>query len=197
MTLSWSCSLPTSALSIALYVVYAVPAGADERSFISEKEVQTIVYENTSSPAAIVDQKWIDADNEIEIKNIELGLSEEVILPDQAGLPIVSEETLVRVIDREDGTQIATVSLGEVAQEFRFSFAGSYLEMKDGYVLVRPDQFAEPEKIIDPAWVQDTAGNEVNTFFEVDGDTLIQHVDKSVNGAPVVALGSGYCAGKV
>lgn len=95
------------------------------------------------------------------------------------------------------GTQTVTVSPDEMAQEFRFSFAGSCLEMKDGYVLVRPDQFAEPEKIIDPAWAQDTAGNKVKTFFEVDGDTLIQHVDKSVNGVPVVALGSGYCAGKV
>lgn len=96
-----------------------------------------------------------------------------------------------------DGTQIVTVSPGEMAQEFRFSFAASYVEMKNGYVLVWPDHFAEPEKIIDPAWAQDTAGNKVKTCFEVDGDALIQHVDKSVNGAPVVALGSGYCAGKV
>ncbi|MDR0690661.1 MAG: hypothetical protein LBF32_01060 [Streptococcaceae bacterium] len=42
--------------------------------------------------------------------------------------------------------------------------------------------------IISPAWARNAKGNEVNTFFTVNGNQLIQHIDFDQNSIfPIVA----------
>ncbi|MDO5032079.1 hypothetical protein [Corynebacterium sp.] len=125
-----------------------------------------------------------------------------------------------------DGKQIVTISPGESEQEFRFDFGGKFLEEKEGYILVRNEQFEDPYQIIDPAWAEDINGNKIETRYEIEGDTLVQHINASITGDLIVAdpyirdvygwgkkigqelvfskdetslaaIGTSYCAGKI
>lgn len=183
----FSHKLIASASAIVLSGYCVSPAVAVENDLISNDVVQKIVEENTLSPASITNQKWIEANDEIDIQEVDEIQQTNEVVSEQAEILTTTGKRFAQVIDREDGRQIITLSPGDHDQEFRFNFEGAFLEEKDGYILVRPEQFEEPYQIIDPAWAQDTNGEKVDTHYEIVGDTLVQHVNASATGTPVVA----------
>lgn len=106
----------------------------------------------------------------------------------QTPLSSLSDETVTKIITRDDGIQMVSVNDGDNPLDLAFQFPGSFLEkLPSGHILVRPAEGEEPTSYIDPAWAQDVTGNPVQTSFEVNGDKLIQHIASSPSSSQVVS----------
>lgn len=94
-----------------------------------------------------------------------------------------------------------TIENANAPKKYSFDF-----ELHNGYSLVKDydyedeydnwdcgaiyvvDEKNEVVSTIDPAWAKDAKGNNVYTYYEVKGNTLVQHVDFDANSVfPIVA----------
>lgn len=109
--------------------------------------------------------------------------------------------------DEQDGIifdavrTMITIENANAPKKYSFDF-----ELPNGYSLVKDydyedeydnwdcgaiyvvDEKNEVVSTIDPAWAKDAKGNNVYTYYEVKGNTLVQHVDFDANSVfPIVA----------
>lgn len=212
--------LAASTLSVS-FLAFAPSATATE---IDDGLVDSIVAANTKSPSPSTGEKWVPNDGSLKI-------NEGSLLPQQDSIttpaPSKNAGTKTKLIEREDGNQLVSVSDGDAPLELSFEFSDSFLEkLPSGHILVRPAEGEEPSAYTEPAWAKDVDGNEVNTHFSIDGDKIIQHISSSPAGKPVIsdpyirdvhgwgkkigqelvfskdetsgiAIGTAYCAGKI
>lgn len=212
--------LAASTLSVS-FLAFAPSATATE---IDDGLVDSIVAANTKSPSPSTGEKWVPNDGSLKI-------NEGSLLPQQDSIttpaPSKNAGTKTKLIEREDGNQLVSVSDGDAPLELSFEFSDSFLEkLPSGHILVRPAEGEEPSAYTEPAWAKDVDGNEINTHFSIDGDKIIQHISSSPAGKPVIsdpyirdvhgwgkkigqelvfskdetsgiAIGTAYCAGKI
>ncbi|MFW9098485.1 hypothetical protein ACOJAM_12720 [Corynebacterium striatum] len=113
MNFFFSHKLIASASAIVLSGYCVSPAVAVENDLISNDVVQKIVEENTLSPASITNQKWIEANDEIDIQEVDEIQQTNEVVSEQAEILTTTGERFAQVIDREDGRQIITLSPGD------------------------------------------------------------------------------------
>lgn len=203
------------------FLTFAPSATATE---IDSGLVDSIIATNTKSPSPSTGEKWVPNDGNLKI-------NDKSLLPQQDSMtstvPSKDEGIKTKLIQRKDGIQLVSISDGDAPLELSFEFSDSFLEkLPSGHILVRPAEGEEPSAYIEPAWAADVDGNEVNTYFSIDGDKIIQHISSSPAGKPVIsdpyirdvhgwgkkigqelvfskdetsgiAIGSAYCAGRV
>lgn len=174
---------PLTSTALALSLLTHVPtASATE---IDDLKLEEIIDSNTDSATNIIEEEWISHDGTIEFDSISNSTGPELR---NAQAPLQNEEITTKVIEREDGYQLVTVSEGAEALDLSFEFADSFLEeLPSGHILVRPSEGEEPTAYIDPAWAQDADGNHIDTRFSIEGDTLVQHIAPSPVGTHVVS----------
>jgi hypothetical protein len=111
------------------------------------------------------------------------------------GVTDTNESVLSEPILMEDGSALVAIVINEPVDDTAFrmplglpSDASASLE-EDGSILIENTDGDFVAGIATP-WARDANGSEVPTSFELDGDTLVQHVDLSavaVDAYPVVA----------
>ena len=150
---------PLASTALALSLLTHVPtASATE---IDDLKLEEIIDSNTDSATNIIEEEWISHDGTIEFDSISNSTGPELR---NAQAPLQNEEITKKVIEREDGYQLVTVSEGAEALDLSFEFADSFLEeLPSGHILVRPSEGEEPTAYIDPAWAQDADGNHIDT----------------------------------
>ncbi|WP_257160753.1 hypothetical protein [Corynebacterium cystitidis] len=145
--------------------------------------VKKAVEENTDNATSVLGEGEILFDGTVRTKE-QLNVAVELSTP-KAGKQVQPE---VNVLERQDGVQMIATLDEESGNEIKYQLEGKEMILTDtGYVLVFDEIGQDPSYIIDPAWAQDSEGNEVATHYRVEGDTLIQSVELPQNGNEVYA----------
>ena len=147
--------LAASTLSVS-FLAFAPSATATE---IDDGLVDSIVAANTKSPSPSTGEKWVANDGSLKI-------NEGSLLPQQDSItspaPSKSAGTKTKLIEREDGNQLVSISDGEAPLELSFELSDSFLEkLPSGHILVRPAEGEAPSAYIEPAWAKDVFANVV------------------------------------
>ena len=129
----------------------------------------------------------------VEVGLPEVGVGEGVL--DESGAVVYEAETapvsLAAQATATGGVQILVV-IGDASapQEYDFDIsppAGGFLALDDNGAVnvVGADGITVAQ--VEPAWARDASGNSVPTWFELDGDRVVQHVSHEGFLYPVVA----------
>lgn len=160
---------PTAVLAtLSLSLFGITPATSFEQTVDNEK-LEEIVSSQTLNEAPLENQYELPKGQN---RSIELDSSDVSVNVD-----VDSSALQTNIFVREDGKQIVTQSNKSELLSFSYEFPGSYLREVEGYILVSSEYYGEPELIIDPAWSVDEMGNNIETHYEINGDTLVQVVD--------------------
>lgn len=113
--------LAASTLSVS-FLAFAPSATATE---IDDGLVDSIVAANTKSPSPSTGEKWVPNDGSLKI-------NEGSLLPQQDSIttPVPSKNagTKTKLIEREDGNQLVSVSDGDAPLELSFEFSDFFLK---------------------------------------------------------------------
>lgn len=160
-------------LSLSLLATFST-ANASEPTY----DLDEVIAQNTAAATPIESQEVVEGNH--------LFLSDSP--SEKIDFYSSDSNATINKIEREDGTQIVIESDSNKDTSFEFQFKDKYMRIiPSGHVLISAEEYGEPEYVVDPAWAVDSTGSQINTWYEVQGDTLIQVIKTSDTIHDVIA----------